>query len=56
MAEFNDKFNSLIRTSLAECGNDYEKYLSTVLAARVRIHKNMKNTTITDVFLLEICL
>ena len=49
MAELNDEFNSLIHTSLAECGNDYEKYSSIVFAAHARILKNIKNTIITDV-------
>ena len=49
MVELNDELNSLIRISLAECGNDYEKYSSIVLTAHARIFKNMKNTIITDV-------
>jgi len=49
VVELNNDLNSLIRTSLAEYGNDYKKYSSTVFTAHARIFKNIKNIIITNV-------
>jgi len=49
MAELNNELNSLIRISLADYSNNYEKYSLIIFTAHARIFKNMKNTTITDI-------